>query len=133
MESKKLALYYGETAEVIGVRECLHDWKEGDVITTDGAKTEIYAVFDSTMRNMLLMATLFVTLNTKTSMWCLRNYEPAPADEVEQWDNEDLIEFQDMSDLLSVMVCNTTTVKKREWPDFEKRLDFMEEVVSNIA
>ena len=133
METKKLALYYGVEKEVIGVRECLQGWQEGDVITTDGAKTEIYAVFDSSLKNMLIMATMFMVMNTKTSMWCLRGFEPCPADEDEMYDNEDMIEYTDMIDLLSVMVCNQQTVKKREWPDYDKRLDYMEETVRLIA
>ncbi len=133
METRRLALYFGVSNEVIGVRESLHDWQEGDVIVTDGEKTEIYAIFDSTLKNMLLMAALFTELNTKTSMWCLQGFEPHPADEDEMWDNKYLLKYTDFYDLLSVMVCNQFTVRKRQWPDYEKRLDLMEEVVEQIA
>ena len=133
METRKLALYYGVNQEVIGVRECLHDWKEEDVINTNGAKTEIYAVFDSTPKNMMIIATLFTTLNTRTSMGWLKNFNPAPADEDEVWDNEDLLDYTDFLDILSVLICNQYTIKKRQWADYEKRLDLMEECVDYIV
>ena len=132
MKNKKLALYYGVSKEVIGVRECLHDWEEGDVITTDGAKTEIYAVFDSTHENMMVLASMFIALNNRTSMCCLKNFIELPANEDDLCDNEDLINYLDLSDLLSVMICTAWTVKKHQWPDYEKRLDFMEECVERI-
>ena len=133
METRKLALYYGVNQEVIGVRECLHDWKEEDVITTDGAKTEIYAVFDSTPKNMMVIATLFKVLNTNTAMGCLRNFNPAPTDEDEVYDNEELLDFNDFLDIMAVLVCTQWTMKKREWADYEKRLDLMEDMVELIA
>ena len=133
METRKLALYYGVYEEVIGVRECLHDWQEEDVINTDGAKTEIYAVFESTPKNMMVIATLFATLNTRTSMGWLKNFNPAPADEDEVWDNEELLDYVNFLDLLSVLVCNPCTMKKREWADYERRLDLMEDMVELIA
>ena len=133
MEIKRLALYFGLTDAVIGVRECLHGWQEEDVIVTDGEKTEIYAVFDSTPKNMMVLATMFKTLNTSTSMWCLKGFNPQPADEDEEYDNEELLDFTDFLDLLSVMVCTRWTMKKREWADYEKRLDLMEDMVELIA
>lgn len=133
MENKKLALYYGVDKEVIGVRECLQGWREGDVIITDGAKTEVYAVFDSTMKNMMVMAQMFMTLNTKSSMWCMKGFIENPCDEDELMDDEDLIEYLDFVDLLTVLVCNQYTVKKRVWPEYDKRLDYMEECVELIA
>ena len=132
MGTRKLALYYGVYEEVIGVRECLHDWQEEDVINTDGAKTEIYAVFESTPKNMMVIATLFATLNTRTSMGWLKGFDPAPAGEDEYWDNMDLLEYMNFLDLLSVLVCNPCTMKKREWADYEKRLDYMEDMVELI-
>lgn len=133
MENKKLALYYGVNKEVIGVRECLHDWEEGDVITTDGVKTEIYAIFESTMPNMMTMAKMFCNLNTNTAMWCLKGFNPNPQDEDEEYDNEGILDYTDMLDLLAVMVCTPCTMKKREWADYEKRLDYMEDIVKLIA
>jgi len=133
METRKLALYYGVDEEVIGVRECLHDWQEGDIINTNGAKTEIYAVFDSTLSNMMLITAMFATLNTRTAMGCLSGFDPHPADEDEYCDNEMLLDYVNFLDLLSVLVCNQHTMKKREWADYERRLDFMEEVVDQIA
>ena len=133
MENKRLALYFGVDKEVIGVRECLQGWQEGDVITTDGAKTEVYAVFDSTLANMVVLATMFMILNTRTSMWCIRGFDESPLCKEDEEDNEDLIDFVDMDDLLSVMVCNKYTVKKRMWPDYEKRLDYMEDMVELIS
>lgn len=133
METRKLALYFGVNREVIGVRECLHDWQEEDVINTDGAKTEIYAVFESTPKNMMIIAAMFATLNTRTAMGWLKNFNPAPADEDEYWDNKELLEYVNFLDLLSVLVCNQHTVKKRQWNDYERCLDYMEDVVELIA
>lgn len=130
MEVKKLALYYGVNQEVIGVRECLHDWEEGDVITTNGVKTEIYAIFDSTMRNMKILAGMFCTLNVATQMGCLKNYTQTHSNE--ELDNEWMFEYNDFFDLLAVMTCTPWTMKKRQWADYEKRLDFMEEMVELI-
>lgn len=133
MENKRLALYFGLSEEVIGVRECLHDWQEEDVIMTNGVKTEIYAVFESTQENMMVLAKMFMELNTKTAMWCLRNFNTQPADEDEEYDNEELIDFTDFLDIMSVMVCTPWTMKKRQWQDYEKRLDYMEDMVELIA
>ena len=133
MENKKLALYFGLTENVIGVRECLHDWQEEDVIITDGVKTEIYAVFDSTPKNMMVMATMFRMLNTKSSMWCLENFNPQPKDEDEAYDNEELLNFLDILDIMEVMRCNQWTMKKRPRKDFELMLDYMEDMVDRIV
>lgn len=133
MEIRKLALYYGICSEVIGIRECLHDWKEEDVINTDGEKTEIYAVFESTLNNMKVMAKMFRNMNTKTSMSCLKWFNPNPQDEDEQMDNEWVLESTDMLDLMDVMVCTPWTIKKREWSDYKKRLEYMEEMVELVA
>ena len=133
MENKRLALYFGVDKEVIGVRECLQGWQEGEIITTDGAKTEVYAVFDSTMNNMMIITQMFMKLNTKTSMWCLKNFNENPEDVDEVLDNEVLLDYIEFLDLLSVLVCNQCTVKKREWSEYEKRLDYMEECVELIA
>ena len=124
METKKLALYFGLSDEVIGVRECLHSWEEGDVIYTDGVRTEIYAVFNSTEENMAKLLSMFKELNTNTAMGYLKNFDP---DEDETW------MFGDEEDILPYMVCNQNTVKKRVWSDYEKRLDYMEECVELIA
>ncbi len=123
MDCKKLILYFGLTTPVIGVRECLHDWQEGDVITTDGAKTEIYAKFDSTTENMNVLAAMFKELNTNTSSG-LKFFVP---------EENDVTDYYDIHDLLERMVCNQWTVKKRQWSDYEKRLDYMEECVTNIV
>ena len=133
METRKLALYFGVNQEVIGVRECLHDWQEEDVINTDGAKTEIYAVFESTPKNMMVIVTLFATLNTRTSMGWLKNFNTAPPDEDEEWDNEELLDYVNFLDILSVLVCTPWTMKKRQWADYERRLDLMEDMVELIA
>lgn len=133
MENKRLALYFGVDKEVIGVRECLQGWQEGEIITTDGAKTEVYAVFDSTMNNMMIITQMFMKLNTKTSMWCLKNFNEKPEDVDDVLDNEELLDYIEFLDLLSVLVCNQWTVKKREWSEYEKRLDYMEECVELIA
>ena len=100
---------------------------------TDGAKTEIYAVFESTLQNMKIIAAMFTVLNTKTAMWSLRGYIPMPKDEDEEMDNEDLLDFMDFDDILSVLKCNKWTVKKREWPSYEKRLDLMEECAQYLS
>lgn len=126
MEVKKLALYYGITREVIGVRQCLHDWKEGDEINTDGAKTVIYAVFDNTRHNLAVITALFKILNTNTAMWCISKYFDA-----NDPDDVDDLEFTDFFDWISVMVCTQQTMKKRVWKNYENRLDFMEAMVNN--
>lgn len=124
METKRMVLYYGVTEEVIGVRECMFDWKEGDEIVTNGVKTEVYAVFDSTEKNMTAMVEMFLELNTKTAMSPLRNFDP---------EYDDLYYFIDFLDLMDYMVCNKYTVKKREWSDYEKRLDYMEDCFAKVA
>lgn len=43
----------------IGHREHHFDWKEGDVITTDGKKTEIYAIVKNTPDNVELLTDMF--------------------------------------------------------------------------
>ena len=124
MICKKLILYFGITEAVIGVRECLHDWQEGDVITTDGAKTEVYAVFDCTEENMSTLVGMFNHLNTKTAMGPLYKFDP---------EEDELWWFGDDEDIIPRMVCNKYTMKKREWKDYEKMLDYMEECVDQIA
>ena len=43
----------------IGHREHHFDWEEGDVITTDGKKTEIYAIVKNTPDNVELLCDMF--------------------------------------------------------------------------
>lgn len=43
----------------IGHREHHFDWEEGDVITTDGKKTEIYAIVKNTPDNVELLYEMF--------------------------------------------------------------------------
>ena len=108
------------------VRQCLHDWKEGDEINTDGAKTVIYAVFDNTRHNLAVITALFKILNTNTAMWCISKYFDA-----NDPDDVDDLEFTDFFDWISVMVCTQQTMKKRVWKNYENRLDFMEAMVNN--
>ncbi len=44
----------------IGHREHHYDWKEGDVITTDGKETEIYAIVKNTPDNVELLQDMFI-------------------------------------------------------------------------
>jgi hypothetical protein len=124
MDYKKLILYFGLTTPVIGVRECLHNWQEGDVIDTDGAKTEIYAVFDRTEKNMSTLISMFKELNTNTAMGGLKNFDP---EEDEVW------MYGEDEDIVPYMVCNDNTRKKRQWTDYEKMLDYMEECADQIV
>ena len=96
-------------------------------------KTEIYAVFESTLENMNVLATMFRMLNKKTSMWSLKGFIPEPKDEDEELDNEELLDYTNFLDLLAVMVCNPLTMKRKQWPDYDKCLDYMEDMVERIA
>lgn len=44
----------------IGHREHHFDWEEGDIITTDGKKTEIYAIVKNTPENVELLTDMFI-------------------------------------------------------------------------
>ena len=125
-----MILYFGLAEAVIGVREHHFGWQEGDVITTNGAKTEIYAIFEPTPNNMLTMVKMFQTLNTRTSMGCLGKLDTTEGPE---YVYEELDFMLDEVNLEEVMVCNNQTAKKYAFKDYEKRLDFMEECVEQIS
>jgi len=132
MNCKKLILFYGLTAPMIGIREHHYDWKEGDELDFRRAKTEVYAVFDVTHENMLKMYDMFKELNTPTSMKGLRCYLDCEGilDMPEECSLKDWPELQDV---LPYMMCNKDTRKKRQWKDYDRMLDFMEECATEIA
>lgn len=124
----KLVLCYGIEKPHISVRRCLHDWKEGDVINTDGIKTEIYAVFQGTKANLAIMYHMFLNLNTRTSMKWLKMLLDGEEidDDVNKW------EWPDLSDVLDYFKCTKETIKKRIWKDYNKCLDYMEFCVNMV-
>lgn len=70
---------------------------------------------------------------TEEKLQYLRGFIENPEDEDEEYDNEELLDFTDFFDVISVMVCTRWTMKKRQWEDYEKRLDYMEDMVERIA
>ena len=120
MDLKKFVLYYGLESETIGVREHLHDWKEGETLYDDSGRifdakqTVIYAIIWGTEKNVEALVEMFRELNTATSMKGVDYYF-----------------FDETPYILDYLKCTPYTVKKRQYGDYEKRLDFMEEFVNN--
>lgn len=133
MNNEKMVLCYGVDELMIAVRKQHFDWSEGDVINTDGVKTEVYAVFDYNQENMLEMYRMFAELNTPSSMNYIRKWlhNMNVLDEPEYTTLED---WPELIDTLNYMKCTKETIKKRTWgKDYDKCLDYMESCCSQIV
>ena len=70
---KKYLVYYNENEELIGIREHMFDWEEGQEILSNGRKVVIFAIFDGTPENIRIANIMMATLkkysnNTKTRL-----------------------------------------------------------------
>ena len=122
---KRFLIYYNETEELIGLREHHFDWKEGDVITTNGVKTVIFGIFNGTEKNLSLVKRMFNALRRhlpkKKAVLVLDDGYEYTGD----W-------LEDMMLQIEHGHTELIDVRRRVWKSFDAQLDFVDAVFSQM-
>lgn len=125
--SKKFLVYYNEDKGLIGMRQHLFDWEEGDTITTDGVQVVVFGIFRGTTKNLNLVDDMFKVLRRfqprqKTVRVLDEGYEHSETGDA----------FADsMNDLIHSHL-EKVNVAKKVWKDFDAQLDFVDSVFAKM-
>lgn len=123
--NKNYIVFYNESKEIVGYREHLFDWEEGDTITTNGVKTTIFAIFRGTEKNLRAASDMIKTINQympKYKQVSILNEGVRLTGDV----------FDDMINVMMNSHLETIQTRKRVWKNFDAMLDFVEHVVNEV-
>lgn len=121
---EKFLVCYNEESQYIILRRHHFDWKEGEVITTNGLKTVIFGIFEGNKKNRGLVGWLFRTLCSFRPRKKAMHVGTIEEFSFCEYDAEDEIE------VLKKVRQQFVDTKRQVWKNFDAELDFIDNVLA---